>query len=557
MILLGKLILFLTAFCSVLGAEKPLIAKSPVFSDGYIARGTLYIPYAEIREPFFAWYDKNEGRSRIDYYGGMVKTYQLAHDGPHGSSIKIVPMTNEKVLNKPTCLKVEGNEDMQFKPQTIVPDTTGMKFVENEMINGLTCEKWQMHETIGEKSNKYTLWIRYKKSTTVRGVMEPIPVRYEMRGFNSLLGSHYDHYYLEYDWYSFETPDGDVFQIAENMTCEGFPGPGDKHVYTFNPMREYIHNHDAHVNEEFDDFIETHNKTYKNHVHHAKRKEIFRQNLRFIHSTNRANLGYELEINHLADRSELELKALRGKLRSKVGQNNGGQPFPYSAENLLKANLPESWDWRLRGAVTPVKDQSVCGSCWSFGTTGAVEGAYFVAHGQLVRLSQQALIDCSWGYGNNGCDGGEDFRAYQWIMKHGLPTEEAYGDYLGQDSECHVDNVTKTAKLSGFVNVTPGSADAMKLAMVQHGPISVAIDASHKTFSFYSKGIYYDEACGNREENLDHAVLAVGYGTLDGQDYWLVKNSWSNYWGNDGYILMAQKNNNCGVMTAPTYAVVV
>ena len=91
--------------------------------------------------------------------------------------------------------------------------------------------------------------------------------------------------------------------------------------------------------------------------------------------------------------------------------------------------------------VTPVKDQSVCGSCWSFGTVGTLEGANFLATGNLVPLSQQALVDCSWGFGNNGCDGGEDFRVYQFMMKHGgIPTADSYGRYLGADGFCHMND---------------------------------------------------------------------------------------------------------------------
>lgn len=188
---------------------------------------------------------------------------------------------------------------------------------------------------------------------------------------------------------------------------------------------------------------------------------------------------------------------------------------------------------------------------------GAIEGAYFLKNGgNLVRLSQQALIDCSWGYGNNGCDGGEDFRVYQWMKKHGgIPTEDEYGPYLGQDGYCHLANVSLVAPIIDYVNVTSNNPDALKLALFKHGPLSVAIDASPKTFSFYSNGVYYEEACKNDINGLDHAVLAVGYGVMNGQLYWLVKNSWSVYWGNQGYILMAAKDNNCGVMTTPTYVV--
>lgn len=158
---------------------------------------------------------------------------------------------------------------------------------------------------------------------------------------------------------------------------------------------------------------------------------------------------------------------------------------------------------------------------------GTLEGAYFLKHGQLVRLSQQALIDCSWGFGNNGCDGGEDFRSYQWMIGvGGIPTEESYGDYLGQDGYCHVDQSTLVATIKGFVNVTSSNENAMKVAIFKKGPLSVAIDASRRTFTFYSHGVFYEETCGNKLDDLDHAVVVVGYGTIGGELYWLVKNSW-------------------------------
>merc|ERR1711962_1181280 len=147
-----------------------------------------------------------------------------------------------------------------------------------------------------------------------------------------------------------------------------------------------------------------------------------------------------------------EMNFRRGKLKS-TG-NNGGLDFQYTPRELQDA--PEELDWRLYGAVSQVKDQASCGSCWSFGTVGTLEGALFLKTGTMTRLSQQALVDCSWGFGNNGCDGGEDFRSYQWIMKHGgIPTEDSYGNYLGIDGFCHIDQSTM-------------------------GPISVAIDASPK-----------------------------------------------------------------------------
>ncbi|CAD7080373.1 unnamed protein product [Hermetia illucens] len=539
-------ILFLAAIASALET------KPPKWDPTYTVKGTLYIPYAEIEEPFYAWYDSIARRSRIDYYGGMVKTYQLTHEHDFGTSLKLAPISTDSELNKETCLQVNGTRESPVEIQAILPNAKSFILAGTEIIMGMSCDRFVLEEMIGQKKNVYTLWVRYKKSPKYPASRMPIPVRYEMRGYNTLLGSHYDHYYLEYDSYNHADIPNEVFEIDPSMVCVPFPGPGQGHYATFNPMKEFIYpTATDHVDHEFERFKNKHNKKYEHEAEVEHRKNIFRQNLRFIHSKNRARLGFSLAVNHLADKTDDEIKARRGFRSSNI--YNGGKPFPYNTKS--KADLPDQYDWRLFGAVTQVKDQSVCGSCWSFGTIGAVEGAYFLkSGGNLVRLSQQALIDCSWGYGNNGCDGGEDFRAYNWMMKMGgIPTEEDYGPYLGQDGYCHANNVTLVAPITGFVNVTSNDANAFKIALLKHGPLSVAIDASQKTFSFYSHGIYYEPNCKNGLDELDHAVLAVGYGIINGESYWLVKNSWSNYWGNDGYILMSARNNNCGVMTTPTY----
>ena len=189
-----------------------------------------------------------------------------------------------------------------------------------------------------------------------------------------------------------------------------------------------------------------------------------------------------------------------------------------------------------------------------------------------MDLSEQTLIDCSWDQGNNGCDGGETERACEWLMESGkyycLPTRKEYAaaasmnstkqGYLMADGICHWlrTDQTECVTIEDYTVLPRGNIDALRQASAMKGPIQVAIDASRSTFGFYSTGVYYDEECKNKPEDLDHSVLLVGFGSQDGQDYWLVKNSWSTNWGDNGYIKMSTKDNNCGVATDAVYATV-
>ncbi|XP_043245653.1 digestive cysteine proteinase 2-like [Amphibalanus amphitrite] len=533
----GALLLLLTCAAGYSPGDPP----KPM-PDRYITSGILHLPYAELHEPFSAWVDLKADNSRLDYYNGVMKTYQMGgKDG--GSSFKIMPVTVDgKVYNKMMCFKTPGSVEAPMHAQPMVPNVANFSFVRREKFSGRMCDKFTMEEDVGQKHNLYSLW------TTTEGGYHP--VLYEMKGYDSLLGSHFDHYIVQYTTFVAATPSKADISPPDPTKCSGWnPGAGE-HNYLMNPMREFIHNDDSHVEESFAAFKARHGRQYEDDKEHTQRKNHFRHNMRYIHSKNRSGQKFRLAANHFTDRSDSEMHQMRG-YRYNSG-HRGSLKFPYR-DTRIPDNVTD-WDWRLRGAVTPVKDQSVCGSCWSFGTTGAVESGYFLHSSRLVRLSQQALIDCSWGQGNNGCDGGEDTNSYKWILKHGLPTEDSYGPYLGSDAFCHVNESQAGAvRIKGHTDVPPGSVHAAKYALWRHGPLSVAIDAAHRSFVFYANGVYYEPECGNSVNNLDHAVLAVGFGILDGEPYWLVKNSWSTYWGNAGYVLMSMKDNNCGVATAATY----
>ena len=525
---------FLSLFCVDAWRLDP--PKPPVWPASYMAKGIINLPYAEIGEPFDAWYDASNKRSRIDYYSGMDKTYQL---GSESKSYLISPWTTEEIVNEKTCFEIDG----PVQPQSVLPaNISAFEYIGTEDFEGIPCYNFRLKTVIGKKVNIYTLTVDQETR---------YPKRFEMLGYDTLLGSHYDKYEVLYTYFDIAVPTEETFKIPEGMHCHGFPGPGAESAVFANPMRDYFGPKDEdRVHHVFKDFLKQHPKDYAHdEIAFERRKGHFRQNLRYIHAKNRQNLGYRLKINHLADRHDSELKMLRGRQQTKG--YNGGKPFNPS---VMFGDVPDFVDWRIKGAVTPVKDQAICGSCWSFGATGAIEGALFLHTGNRVRLSQQALMDCSWGFGNNACNGGEEFRAYQWVIKHGgIPSEFAYGPYLGMNGYCHFNASDVAAKIDGYVNVTSGSEEMLKVAIVTHGPTAVGIDASHKSFTFYSDGVYYEPQCGNKPEDLDHAVLAVGYGTLRGQGYWLIKNSWSTYWGNDGYVLMSTKDNNCGVTTDATF----
>jgi len=219
----------------------------------------------------------------------------------------------------------------------------------------------------------------------------------------------------------------------------------------------------------------------------------------------------------------------------------------------FNAPIPDSFDWREKGAVTPVKDQGQCGSCWAFSTTGTTEAAHFIAKGQLVSLSEQDLVDCSHDHYNDGCDGGRVDWALQYIVdKKGISTEATY-PYEARDGTCRRSKATIGATVSAYAQVQEFNETALMAAIATIGPVGVAIDVTD-AFANYKSGVFYDRSCKGGEFDLDHAVLAVGYGTLNGQAYWIVKNSWGGSWGNQGFILMSRnRSNNCGIATNAYY----
>jgi len=210
--------------------------------------------------------------------------------------------------------------------------------------------------------------------------------------------------------------------------------------------------------------------------------------------------------------------------------------------------IAASVDWRTKGIVTPVKDQGQCGSCWAFSTTGSVEAAYAQTKGTLVSLSEQQLVDCSTAQGNMGCNGGLMDYGFQYIITNKGITSEASYPYKATGPNTCQKGKTVAATIKSFKDVPAGDEKTLLTAVTKQ-PVSVAIEADQESFQFYSGGVL-TAACG---QNLDHGVLAVGYGTDAGTDYWIIKNSWGASWGESGYIRLERGINQCGLANAASY----
>jgi len=287
-------------------------------------------------------------------------------------------------------------------------------------------------------------------------------------------------------------------------------------------------------------FVREYKKTYSSSEFNT-RYNVFKSNMDFVDAWN-AQDYHKVAINKFADLTASEFAA----------KFNGISYMHTTSMEYEPSVTADSVDWRAKGAVTPIKDQGQCGSCWSFSSTGGLEGAHFIAKNALVSLSEQNLVDCSVPEGNEGCNGGLMTQAFEYIKKNnGIDTEASYPYTATGPNQCKFNANNVGSTITGWTNIKSGS-EADLVTKITAGPTSVAIDASHSSFQLYKSGIYYEPACSATQ--LDHGVLAVGYGAdASGKAYYIVKNSWGLSWGNQGYIEMSRnRNNNCGIATMAT-----
>ena len=299
---------------------------------------------------------------------------------------------------------------------------------------------------------------------------------------------------------------------------------------------------------EFSDFTQRYNKTYSADEYDL-RYDIFRNNLEKIRTHNEKNLSWKLGVNQFADLTADEFRMQFLGFKKPLDDNNIPRLTDYSLKNL--GDLPKEVDWSSK--LPPVKDQGQCGSCWAFSAVCAIEGANSIKNGKVVSLSEQQLVDCSQSYGNQGCNGGLMQNSFEYAEKTAICSESSY-PYTAADGTCQT-SCKGLVQLKSYVDVPQNDEKALQAAIVLQ-PVSVAVEAD-TDIQLYSSGIIDNSNCGTQ---LDHGVVTIGFGSENGKEYYIVRNSWGSSWGESGYFRLARNvaspSGMCGIAMQPSYPIV-
>ncbi|OIW01575.1 hypothetical protein TanjilG_21155 [Lupinus angustifolius] len=313
----------------------------------------------------------------------------------------------------------------------------------------------------------------------------------------------------------------------------------------------------------FKNFIVDYEKKYSTKEEYLHRLQIFAKNMVRAAEHQALDPTAVHGVTQFSDLDEVEFEKHYTGMKGGFGLhglNNGGE-----GPSLKVEGLPENFDWREKGAVTPVKMQGICGSCWAFSTTGSVEGANFIATGKLLSLSEQQLVDCDnkcdmteKSTCDNGCNGGLMTNAYNYLIEAGGLEEETSYPYTGERGECKFDQEKIAARVTNFTNI-PLDESQIAAYLVKHGPLAIGINAIF--MQTYIGGVSCPLICSRRR--LNHGVLLVGYAAkgfsilrLSNKPYWIIKNSWGEKWGEHGYYKLCRGHGICGMNTMVSAAMV-
>lgn len=513
----------------------------------YTAVVSMELPYANIDIPMT--FSVSKGKERIEYYQGLQSDYYV-----NGGKYKYAFQNSVR-----KCMKNEAphaEEDMTY----IHPFPTSCsdyKYVGTDMVNGVVCEKYEMYTPHGN-THSMDDHVEFWYDALLKK-----PVQWRMHSRNKIFSSHTDEYIVHYlsflpgepaEW---ELPSECASAEAVKAQQLSFPL---EHFLWRSPRNAV-----PAVKSEFHLFAASHGLDYATPEEWKMRENLFYENVEKIKQMNIKHKGQAtFKVNRFAAMTLDEVKKIR------TGRKPSDPKSPRFNTNAVQnveskpMSFPENFDWRSHapGSVAPVKDQGICGSCWAFSLISAVESANFVKTSKMELLPEQYVIDCTWTNELAACDGGlSDKGAYEIIKKYDgiVPSAESYGQYLTVDGYCRGASFTNSkvgAKIVDFVDVQSRNDTAVMEALLKQ-PLSVAFNVGDEAI-YYDSGILNTEACEvNDADHLNHAINLVGYGKDEktGLEYWTLRNSWSTYWGDEGYFRVVRGKRDCGVSTDAGYPV--
>ncbi|KAG2498163.1 hypothetical protein HYH03_003920 [Edaphochlamys debaryana] len=615
---------------TVIGAlRKP--DSPPVWPDSYEVEYTVSVPYMHTLQPggltfpVHIWWDGPELRYRYDVYGGMDS---IGFDKKKGDTWNMYPRLTEMGcdagnntgggptrglglglgwgrLRSGLGLGLLGEDDDDDTPDPPLPSIANWTFAGTGEVGSSEAYMWQYTEQHGGKTTAYVFY------TSPAGH----PLRFTMLGVNMITGTHLDEFIYDFSRFVPGPVEGKVFKLPQ--VCEDKLHPGAKvagggvsgggggssnlaaQLALLAPSALLGSSRSSPARRAS---ALASIRTAAESTIAANARFVDEHNARVAAAaaaatTNGGGGGgdgssasdaptFTLALNRFAHMTHAQWRAAYlGRKRSKPPPSGR----TYYTRVLSDAQLPPEVDWRGTGADGPgVKDQCLCGSCYAFGATGAMQASWFLATGQSLSLSEQHLIDCTWDFGNSGCDGGDVEPALDYVLAAGGAAETPDYPYMGKNAWCrgpmvpgpHTPDpaafeaaaaaarldakkhpnrspVPVAAKFASYVHVAPRDEQAVMEALYLHGPLAVVLDGSEPDLTFYAEGVYHNKDCGQALEDTDHVVVLVGYGTTpEGVDYWIIRNSWSKYWGMDGYARITRKGNDCGVSTNAVFTTV-
>ncbi|KAJ8714310.1 hypothetical protein PYW07_002535 [Mythimna separata] len=526
----------------------------PRFERSLFLRARLTLPRAGFTETYSVWWDAASGASRVDFHGGATSTYRMMKRDGRVQSVQIrVDRTAESDVRR-CVVSAPRRLTLAERALPALPDLQAFSFAGYVVRGTDRAERWRhtLSGHSGELGGARGEALTFRHELLVTRSADnytTTPHWYSVRVDSSVLGTDCDGYVHQFDEVQARHHDASMFQLNIADACEQVEITN--RMESVEPLREFtMLRRDPRHDREIEQYKRKFGRVYADDVEEAVRKNILMQSSRHVAAGNRQGASMELATNFLSDRLQAEQRVMLGV--QEAPEQDPGAPFPHARAELdaLRGRLPRRFDWRERGAVTPVRNQWLCSSCWAFATVGAVEGALFVESGRLVPLSEQALVDCAQPYGGHGCKGTWPSSAYNYIQDQGLPALDEYTPYKAKEQQCRADSVPAVTRISGHLNVTKDNILALKVAIKKYGPTVVLIDGQATSLVNHKKGYYHDGRCKRNSHN--HAVLAVGWQVHRGETYFILKNSWSTAWGEEGYVRMRASTNTCGVLRRPS-----